>query len=180
MYWISTKLKNRFKKLHKSVPIQSHLHVELLELLCTCYFRKRHPLPNSDDPTQNLECIKIHELFMNDIILRLCKFRDTDTRNISFVQVLKKRKNKLETKSVQELTELVKKYRALTDNIEAHRNTRIAHLAKRDATNLKPPFEIDKAVRLALEIGDKLSGRREDYKLLGTDLRETVLDKETN
>lgn len=157
------------------------MHAELLELLCTCYFRRMHPLPDYDDPVKNMECLKIHDLFMNDIILRLCKFRDTDSRSISFEQVLKQHRKRLDTNTYEEIKQLILKYRALTKNIEAHRDTRIAHLAKRDTTHLKPPFEMEEAVRMAIDIGDRFAGNREEYKLLDIDLCRAVLsDKQSN
>lgn len=95
MFRISPRLKHRLKKAHRDIPIQQRLCLEVLELLSSCFVKDRPPMPEFDDSLKNLESVKIHLLAQNDIILRLCKFRDTDPRSVSFDQVLKARRRSM-------------------------------------------------------------------------------------
>lgn len=180
MFRISLRLKNRLKKAHMSIPIEKHLGLEVLELLSSCFVRDRLSMPNFDDPLKNLESVKILSLVQNDIILRLCKFRDTDSRSVSFDQVLKARRKSMGQEDITRIKHRIDKYRKLTRNLDEHRNAYIAHIAKRDRTHLRPPAEIKEVVRTAVEISDMLAGERTGYKLHDVDLRAEVLDEKSS
>jgi len=145
---------------------------EILELLWSYYLLRQEP-EVSDDPVSNLRSMKIIQLLHNDIILRLCKFRDKDPRSLSFDQLLKqeKKSNDNSNSKLKTLTDRVKKYRDLTKNIENHRESYVAHLSKRGNEHLKPLAELQEAIKLALELTDDFWGEENQYKIEGVDLR---------
>jgi hypothetical protein len=177
VYKMGGNVKRMMNNSHKAVPPMKHLLMEVLEILWSCYLWQMLPYElESDDPIKNLRASKFNELLISDIILRLCKFRDDDSRSLSFEQVVKNLRKRSVTKNrVEDIEPLIKEYKTITQNIENHRNTYIAHLAKRDRTHLKPPSEIYEAIRLAVNITDKLSGDQNAYSIEGTDLRKAVL-----
>ena len=128
--------------------------------------------PDSNDPLENLKTIRFVQLLINDITLRLCKFRDDDTRSLSFDQVYKVlRKRSASADRVTGLDQEIARYRQLTKNLENHRDAHIAHLSKRGGGHLKPLIEICDSIRMAVTITDKLSGGPNTYNLLDIDLR---------
>lgn len=115
-------------------------------------------------------------LLTQDVILRLCKFRDKDSRSLSFDQALKAlRKNASGTDRLKDVETRIKEYRRLTMNLGAHRDASVAHLSKQGSAHLKPPLQMFEAVRLAVDIVDDLSGERNPYQILNVNLRHEVL-----
>lgn len=163
------------KNLYDSLAWENCLGVEILEILWTYYLLKQQ-VPNYDDTFSNLRENKFIQLLVNDIILRLCKFRDKDSRSISFEQAKKKleKKNKVKSQN-QYLDKILKKYRDHTINLEKHRDSYIAHLSKRDRIHLKPTIEIFTAIKMAVQIVDSLCGEKNAYRLEKIDLRVEVL-----
>ena len=157
---------------------EQSLGVEMLDLLYSYYLLKSLSAePESHDALGNMRRIKMAQLLTNDIILRLCKFRDDDSRSLSFDQVYKAlRKREAKKERVDGLEPIIKKYRSLTRNLENHRDAYIAHLSKRDRSHLRPPVELADAIGLALTITDKLGGGKNSYKVLGLDLRQDQFD----
>lgn len=146
------------------------LGFEILELLWS-YYLLRQETKVSDDPVLNLRSMKIIQLLQNDIILRLCKFRDKDSRSLSFDQLLKQEKKSNNNSRLKTLTDQVKKYRDLTKNIENHREAYVAHLSKRGNEHLKPLAELQGAIKLALDLTDCFWGEENQYEIGGVDLR---------
>jgi len=178
VYKMGRNVKRMIEDSHKAVPPVKHLLIEVLEILWSYYLWQTLPSElDSHDPLENLRALKFNELLIGDIILRLCKFRDNDSRSLSFEQVVKDLRKRSATKDrVEDIEPLIKKYKTTTQNIENHRNTYIAHLTKRDRIHLKPPGEIYEAIRLAVQITDKLSGDQNAYSIEGTGLRKAVLE----
>ncbi|MCB9106563.1 MAG: hypothetical protein H6633_20305 [Anaerolineales bacterium] len=177
VYKLDKKVKRELKDSHKAIlPIQ-YLSVEILDILWSYYLLQTLPYElDSDDRLENLRTLKFIELLIGDIILRLCKFRDNDSRSLSFEQAIKDLRKRSATKGrVEGLEPVIKKYKVTTQNIENHRNSYIAHLSKRDRTHLKPTSEIYEAIQLAVQIVDTLSGEQNSYSIEGIDLRKTVL-----
>lgn len=171
----SNKLKRKLAADHISVSWESHLCCEILEILLAYYFLKQQS-PNYDDSLSNLGVLKFMQLLHNDIILRLCKFRDKDSRSISFEQVKKKLEKKTENKNrYPHLDKMIKKYRELTINLENHRNSYIAHLSKSDKVHLKPTTEILTAIKMAVKIADDLVGAKNNFRVENIDLRVEIL-----
>ena len=157
-------------------PEELRLGSEILDILFSCYLL-RSLSPSSDDPLENLKTTKFVHLVTNELTLRLCKFRDKDSRNLSFEQVFKTLKKKhIAVDQLNILEKQIKKYRQLTISLEAHRDAHVAHLAKRGTGHLKAPLEVLDAVRLAVEIVDIILGTRNEYRVLDVDLRRAVLD----
>ena len=157
------------------IPEELRLGSEILDILFCCYLLQSLS-PSSDDSLENLKTTKFVHLVTNELTLRLCKFRDKDSRNLSFEQVFKTLKKKHTVlDQLNSLEKQIKKYRQLTISLEAHRDTHVAHLAKRGTGHLKAPLEIFDAVRLAVEIVDIISGTCNEYRLLDVDLRRAVL-----
>lgn len=177
---ISSKLKRKLKDWHNSVPPEENLGIEMLEILYSYYLLQGASLEEgSDNALDNLRRVRFVQLLINDIILRLCKFRDDSSMSLSFIQVTKAlRKRVVKKERVDGIEAEIRKYNLLTQNLENHRNTYIAHLSKRARTHLKPTVEISDAVTLALQITDRLCGRKNSYKVLDIDLRQ-VLSSET-
>ena len=159
VYKMDKKAKQVIEKSHNAISPVQHLSLEMLEILWSYYLLQALPSTlDSDDPLENLRTLKFIVLLQGDIILRLCKFRDNDSRSLSFEQVVKDLRTRPATKDrVDGLEPLIKKYRAITQNIENHRDTYIAHCSKRDRTHLKPQIEIYEVIRLAVQITDLLS-----------------------
>ncbi len=170
---ISKKLKRQLKEDSAKIPPQANLALEALELLVSSYFFKGK-IPDSNNIIENFETMKFIQLLHNDIILRLCKFADDDSRSWSFAQALKKIRKRSNFKiPEEELSIKIKKYREIIRNIANHRNAYIAHLSKRDRTFLKPP-DLFPLIKMAVEILDDLSGKRKTYKFLDIDLRQEL------
>lgn len=146
------------------------LGFEILELLWSYYLLKQE-LEVSNNPLSNLRSMKIVQLLHNDIILRLCKFRDEDSRSLSFHQLLKLKRESIDDSKLNVLTDKVKKYRNLTKNIENHRDCYVAHLSKRGNEHLKPVAELQEVIRMALELTDDFWGEENQLKIEGVDLR---------
>ena len=146
----------------------------MLEILYSHYLLKSvFEEPESDDALSNMRRIRIAQLLANDIILRLCKFRNDDSRSLSFVQVLKAlRKREATQNRVDGLENMIKDYRRITRNLESHRDAYIAHLSKQDRSHLKPTVEVVTAIGLALEITDRLCGEKNSYRVFDLDLRQ--------
>jgi hypothetical protein len=126
----------------------------------------------SSDALTNMRTIKFVQLLTNDIILRLCKFRDDNSMSLSFDQVNKVlRKRAAKKERLDSIESKIKEYRRLTHNMENHRNAYIAHLSKRDRNHLKTPLEMFEAIKLALQITDQLCGGENSYRVLNVDLR---------
>ena len=104
-------------------------------------------------------------VLLQDVILRLCKFDDDDTRSWSFDQVAKKLRKRKETeKRVAGFDDLLKAFRkAIAHLTQQHRDSYIAHLAKTPPGKDKQPMPITVAVNQALQIIDKLSGKRVEF-----------------
>lgn len=174
---MSKKVKREIENRHKTIPPVQHLCMEVLEILWSYYLLQTLPSElDSDDPLKYLQMMKFVGLLTNDVILRLCKFRDDDSRSLSFKQVFKDlRKRSATSARAENLESMIKRYKSVTQNIENHRNTYIAHLSKRDRTHLKPPIEIIEAIHLSIEITDALSDSQNSYIIEGIDLRKTIL-----
>ena len=135
---------------------------------------------NSDNALESFRTLKFSQLLCDDIILRLCKFSDGDSRSLSFEQAAKELRKRPATRDrVEDIEPLIKEYKTTTQSIRNHRNTRIAHLAKSDRTHLKPPTEIREAIQLALQIIDQLSGDQNEYRIEGIELRDAMLSDHT-
>ena len=147
------------------------LGLELSEILWDFYLLKR-PMPESDVLLDNMAQLRFRQLLVSSLILRLCKLRDTDTRSISFDQVVKVLQKRAATAGrVVGVAAALKKFRRLTENLEKHRDNYIAHLAKTGRSRLKPATEIRDAVRESARIVDILSGQKVSCEAFGVDLR---------
>ena len=160
-------------KVHTIAEEQS-LGIEMLEILYSYYLLKSLSYElESDDALDNMRRMKMVQLLTNDIILRLCKFRDHDSRSLSFEQVYKTlRKREAKKNRVDGLETIISEYRSRTNNLENHRNAYIAHLAKRDRNHLKAPVDLVAIIGRALTIIDQLCGGKNSYKILNLDLRQ--------
>lgn len=163
----------------RDIAEEARIGTELLDILWSCYLL-RHSSPNSEHPLENLKIMKVVHLLTQDVILRLCKFRDKNSRNLSFDQALKAlRKKAPPTRPLTGIENRIKEYRQLTMNLDAHRDANVAHLSKRGPAHLKPPVQMFEAVRLAVAIVDDLSGARNQYGILDVDLRHEVLGEDS-
>lgn len=150
---------------------------EIIEILWSYYLLKRE-LPVFDNAISNLRSMKIIQLLTNDIILRLCKFRETDSRSLSFDQLLKQEKKSGDENLYETLNSKIKQYRTITQNIENHRNSYVAHRLKRGNEHLRPPTELKEAIKLAVELIDLFSRETNQYMVEGIDLRCELDEKE--
>jgi hypothetical protein len=154
-----------------NLPNPSRLATEVLAILWEHFLLQRHAI-DADGTLENLKNITIIQLLGNDIVVRLCKFRDTDTRSLSFDQVAKElRKRPATLDRALAVEKRLGGYRQLTLNLERHRDTYIAHLSKRPASELKPPLDMRDAIQMAVEIVDQLVGQRCHYEVERHDLQ---------
>jgi hypothetical protein len=151
--------------------------IEILELLWSYYLLK-HEQPVTDDAISNMRSMKIIQLLTNDIILRLCKFRDKDSRSSSFNQLLKQEKKSNDQSQIATLSGKVKQFREITKNIERHRNSYVAHLSKMGNEHLSPLAELKEAINLAVELADLFSKEKNQYTIEGIDLRRMLNEGE--
>jgi hypothetical protein len=165
------------KKHTNDLTMEGHLGLEISEILWSFYLLQKLPAePESDDAYENMKRLRFAQLLINDVILRLCKLREDNPNSICFPQVLKTLKKRVASKERAELLKTeVKRYTTLTQNLERHRNTYIAHLSKKGKGHLKPPTQMLEAVTLAVRITDVLSGGKNSYRFLDVDIRKTVL-----
>ena len=158
------------------VASTARLGLELLDILWEYLLLQDH-LPPVDDPFENLKRVTMAQLLTGDIVLRLCKFRDADTRSLGFEQVVKElRKRPALHDRVAGIEPLLKEYRHLTTNLQRHRDTYVAHVSKDDRRALKPLLEIRKSIQLAVTVVDQLVGEPCKYDVQGKDLRREVTD----
>lgn len=165
------------KEAHAQVTPNQEISLEIMEILVSFYFLKQEQ-PESDDLLSNFRTLRFIKLLHDDIILRLCKFADGDSRSWSFDQAhrkLCKRSNHQINES--ELKRRIKEFRDLVRPLREHRDAYIAHHSKRDRTHLKPP-ELRPVVRLAVEISDMLAAQDVKYEMSGIDLRADILGQD--
>jgi hypothetical protein len=107
----------------------------------------------------------VAHILLQDVILRLCKFDDDDSRSWSFEQAAKKlRKHKATEKRAEGYEELLKAYRKEIGHLtEQHRNNYIAHLTKTPSGKDKKPKPMTEAITQALAFIDNLAGKRTEY-----------------
>jgi len=171
-------VKRHIKEASVQISYKEHFGLEINDLLTSFYYLK-HQKPELSDSSSNMETTWFIHLLYNDIIIRLCKFRDKDNRSWSFNQAHKKlRKRSTSNISANDLADKIQSYRKATVNIDNHRNIYIAHRSKRDREHLKPP-DLLSLIRMAVGIVDDLSEPRPSYRLLDIDLRVEVLGEET-
>lgn len=108
------------------------------------------------------EKVWIAHVLIEDVILRLCKFDDDDTRSWSFDQVGKKlRKRKATKNQVEGHEKLLKSYsKQIGHLVEQHRNKYIAHLTAKPSGKDQEPKPITAAIQQALGILDKFCGHK--------------------
>jgi hypothetical protein len=140
----------------------------MLDILTSVHFLKSGH-SDSDDFMGNLKSLHVALLMHDDVILRLCKLADEDTRSWSFDQAIKAVRNKT-TADDPELNRMVRAFKAAVRPIKLHRDQRIAHRAKRDRTNLTVS-DFAEPIQLALQILDRLSNSTVEYKIQDFDLR---------
>lgn len=164
------------RKQSTTIAGEQSLGLEMLETLYSYYLLRAVPSETeSSDALTNMRMMKFAQLLTNEIILRLCKFRDDNSMSISFDQVNKVlRKRAAKKERLDGIENKIKEYKRLTHNMENHRNAYIAHLSKRDRNHLKPPFEMFDAINLALQITDQLCGEKVSYPVLNVDLRGPI------
>jgi hypothetical protein len=173
-YKIGKGTKRLIQEANAHVKPESHLALEVLELLTSLYFL-RQPFRESNDLIENLRILHLMRLLQDDIALRLCKFTDDDTRSWSFEQAHKKiRKRHGNEDTTKQYLALRDQYRDAMRPIEEHRNSYIAHRSKRDRSHLKL-LDFREATRLAVEIVDVFAGQRCSYLLNNIDLRREIL-----
>lgn len=168
-------VRRRVEDAHRQVTPEQALSLEVLEILTSFYFLKDVRL-ESEERLENMRTLWFTWLLHDDIVLRLCKFDEDDSRSWSFTQALKKLRKRSGHRFVEaEVEGLIKEFRDLVRPIRAHRDSYIAHRSKRDRAHLKPP-EYLPAIRLAVRITDMLAEERVSYEMLGIDLREDILN----
>ena len=162
------------KDANARIKPHGHVSVEILEILTSFYVLKRIR-PESSDAHENLRTMHLVRLLRDDVILRLCKLDDNDTRSWSFEQALKKlRKRSSSGFDEPAVQQQIKEFRNLIKPLREHRDARIAHRTKRDLTFLTPPRLLP-AIKLAIEIADALAGCATRYTFLDLDLRADAL-----
>jgi HEPN superfamily AbiU2-like protein len=159
----------------EEIPREKQLGLEVLDLLWSYSLLQSWSMADTDCLVQ-MKSVTLIRLLSDDIILRLCKLRDDDTRSISLSQVVKHLRKRADSADRAAAVERrLAEYRRLTENLERHRDTYIAHRSKRDKEYLRPPVEMLDAIRLAVALVDELSGMPERYEICGVDLRRDVL-----
>lgn len=126
-------------------------------------------LSHAIDAVEAEELVWIDHLLWQDIVLRLTKLDDDDSRSWSFMAVYQKEKKRAETKDqVRQMKVLLKEYGEVISHAKLqHRNTYIAHLAKTYPEKAEKPTDVRKAIAKAVEIVDVLAGRRVEYSSAG-------------
>lgn len=162
------------KQAHADVTPEQEISFEIMDILLSFYFFKRE-IPESEEWLANYRTLHFIKLLHNDIILRLCKLADEDSRSWSFDQARRKLRKRCNHKFQDSKYESqIKDFRKLVRPIREHRDTYIAHHSKRDRTHLKPP-ELLPAIRLAVEISDSLAAENVGYRISNIDLRADIL-----
>jgi len=153
------------------------LALEALEVLVSAYYlAELGRSPPADDADTNLRNIKFLQLLLNDIVMRLGKFRDDDNRSWSFREVAKYlSKKKAYAARAAAATQAIATYAQKTKKIEDFRNRSIAHLTKQGPAGVSLPLDVMEAIRLAVAIVDTLAGERNRYILGTVSLRHAVL-----
>ena len=172
---IGKRVKRQIMDSRAQVTPDQELSLEILDILESFYFFKREH-PESRTPLENMRTLRFVRLLHDDIILRLCKLADDDSRSWSFIQAFKKlRKRSMHTLVESEVERRIKEFRDRVRPMREHRDSYIAHHSKRDRGHLKPP-ELLLAIRLAVEITDMLAEKQVSYGILAIDLREDILN----
>ncbi len=157
---------------------EARIGFALLELLWS-YYILLGLIPESDNLIENLKTMKVVSLLTDDIILRLCKLRDNDGRTLSFNQLSRHCSQGIADRARErDIRAKIRRFRGLTENLENHRNSYIAHLSSEPRSHLSPTTEIYDALREALEIWDILKGEVVSYKIVDLDLRIEIFKSE--
>lgn len=173
-FQIGKNVRRYIKETHAKVSPDQEISLEILEILESFYFLKRER-PDSDDALENLRTLRCIRLLHDDVVLRLSKLAEDDSRSWSFSQALKKlRKHSAHTFVEATINNQIRKFRDLIRPIRDHRDSYIAHHSKRHRAHLKPP-ELLPAIRLAVEITDALAEHEVTYRLGDIDLRKDIL-----
>lgn len=158
----------------RDIPAVQRLGTEILEILYSAYLL-RHQAFNSGNTLSNMRETKVTSLLVNDVIVRLGKFRDDDNRDWSFRQAAKALKKKSSMASRAALAEpLIEKFIEKSKRLEDYRNLVVAHLPKRGTGHLKPLTDLFDLVLLAVQVVDALSGEINVYRIEHIDLRREV------
>ena len=150
------------------------LSIELLEILLSVHLLK-HPAADGNDYFSQTRNLKVVALLVNDIIVRLGKFREDDNRNWSFREVSKALEKRASTASrAVAAGPAIKEFLQNSKRLEDYRNFTVAHLPKRGAAHLKPLTELYQLVTLAVKVVDILAGEKNQYKVGEVNLREVA------
>ena len=154
------------------------LGIELLEILLSVHLLKQ-TAADGDDFFSQARNLKVVTLLVNDIIVRLGKFREDDNRNWSFREVSKALAKSTVTDSrAVAVGPAIKEFLQNSKWLKDYRNLAVAHLPKRGAANLKPLTELYQLVTLAVKVVDILAGEKNQYKVGEVNLREVAASSE--
>lgn len=149
------------------------LGVEILEILLALHFLKTQKY--SDSTLENHRETKITALLVNDIVIRLGKFRDDDNRTWNFREVAKYLGKRVESASRSAVAKpFIDTFIQRTKHLAEIRNLAVAHLPKRGSNHLKPLTELRELIGLAVEIVDVLAGEECSYIIETIDLRAAI------
>ncbi len=154
------------------------LGIELLEIMLSVYLL-RNPAAVGEDYLSQMRSTKVVALLVNDIIVRLGKFREDDNRNWGFREVAKLLGKRTSTAShAVAAAPAIDEFMQGSKRLEDYRNLAVAHLPKRGAAHLHPLTELYRLVALAVRIVDTLAGEKNAYRFGEVDLRKEVMGDE--
>ena len=158
----------------REIDSVQRLGTELLEVLLAVHLL-RNPAADGEDYLSNVRNTKMIALLVNDIVVRLGKFREEDNRNWSFREAAKALRKKTSSAGRAAAAEQpIQEFVQGSKKLEDYRNVAIAHLAKRGASHLKPLTELYQLVALAVNVVDILSGEKNEYRVGEVDLRSGI------
>ncbi|MFT5115732.1 MAG: hypothetical protein ACI8P9_005085 [Parasphingorhabdus sp.] len=172
MIKVPKKLEKYFKKEWDSIPISSHLEMQVLELLVAYYYKRTLKPAESDNAIENLRVVHHVSLMDNDLAIKLCRLRDRDNRSICFEQAIKKYKRKIRTERVDRLKTILDEFRNVTKEIKTTRDTKIAHFSKKYDGTMPEYEDYEVGIEKAVQFVDELKGKKCEYYLFDMNLRQ--------
>lgn len=161
----------------REIPPVGRLGLELLEVLFSVHLL-RNPAPEADDYLSQMRNKKIVALLVNDIIIRIGKFREKSNRNLGFLKVAKLLGKTSAAGHAAAAASAIEEFMNSSIRLGNYRNLAVAHLSKHGTAELDPLVELYHLVGLAIRIVDILDGEKNEYRVGPVDLRKEVIDDE--
>jgi hypothetical protein len=138
--------------------------------------------PDTKSAGENMRRLKIIQVLYDDIVIRLCKFTDTDRKSNGGIPLISRlrKSGHVDNARLKAATEALDRLRAVMPKLESYRHTRLAHLTQGAKPTAPHPPLLD-AIREAVAFLDALQGGPVKYRVgADDDLRAIVFGEKAS